>query len=313
MPASSYKFAEFELDSARFELRRNGEVVKLERIPMELLVLLVASDGNVVSRQDIVERLWGKDVYLDTEHGINTAIRKIRQALKDDPERPRFVQTVTGKGYRFIASLSRGRNGVAPVTMDVPVITSQRVSRFWLLVILIAALAGALVWHSLLHKPRALTEKDSIVLAEFTNTTGDAAFDGALQQALSADLAQSPFLSVLSEEQVQQTLLLMGQKPDATLTPNIAQEVCQRTSSAAFLEGSIAQIGAQYLLVFTLAAWFRHSPRYCMSSSWIRTLLELMPNWQTLTAMWEKQNWHRNMLRRLSTVEAMLVSESGCQ
>jgi len=85
VPASSYKFAEFELDSARFELRRNGEVVKLERIPMELLVLLVASDGNVVSRQDIVERLWGKDVYLDTEHGINTAIRKIRQALKTIP------------------------------------------------------------------------------------------------------------------------------------------------------------------------------------------------------------------------------------
>jgi len=129
VPASSYKFAEFELDSARFELRRNGEVVKFERIPMELLVLLVASDGNVVSRHDIVERLWGKDVYLDTEHGINTAIRKIRQALKDDPERPRFVQTVTGKGYRFIASLSRGRNGVAPVTMDVLVITYQRVSR----------------------------------------------------------------------------------------------------------------------------------------------------------------------------------------
>ena len=81
MPSSSsYKFGEFELDSARFELRRNNEAVKLERIPMELLVLLVASDRNVVSRQEIVERLWGKDVYLDTEHGINTAIRKIRLA-----------------------------------------------------------------------------------------------------------------------------------------------------------------------------------------------------------------------------------------
>jgi eukaryotic-like serine/threonine-protein kinase len=254
VPASSYKFGEFELDPLRFELCRNGEVVKLERIPMELLVLLVASDGNVVSRQDIVERLWGKDVYLDSEHGINTAIRKIRQALKDDPERPRFVLTVVGKGYRFIATLSRGRNGVAPVTMDVPVITSQRVSRFWvgsssIGVILIGALAGALVWRSVLHKPRTLTDKDTIVLAEFTNTTGDAAFDGALQQALSADLGQSRFLSVLSEEQVQQTLQLMGQKPGAILTPKIAQEVCQRTSSAAFLEGSIAQIGTQYLLV----------------------------------------------------------------
>ncbi len=103
MPLSCYKFGEFELDSARFELRRDGRVLKLERIPMELLILLAEKDGNVVSRQEIVERLWGKDVFLDTEHGINTAMRKIRQALRDDPDRPRFVQTVTGKGYRFVA------------------------------------------------------------------------------------------------------------------------------------------------------------------------------------------------------------------
>jgi TolB-like protein/DNA-binding winged helix-turn-helix (wHTH) protein len=109
VPSSSYKFGEFELDCARYELRRHGRTLKLERIPMELLILLAEKDGNVVSRQEIIERLWGKDVFVDTEHGINTAIRKIRLALKDDPERPRFVQTVTGKGYRFVA----GRNGKA--------------------------------------------------------------------------------------------------------------------------------------------------------------------------------------------------------
>lgn len=106
MPSSSYKFGEFELDSARFELRRGQQLVKIERIPMELLVLLLEKEGTVVSRQEIVDRLWGKDVYVDTEHGINTAIRKIRQALRDDPENPRFVRTVTGKGYRFIAEAS---------------------------------------------------------------------------------------------------------------------------------------------------------------------------------------------------------------
>jgi TolB-like protein/DNA-binding winged helix-turn-helix (wHTH) protein len=102
VPASHYKFGEFKLDSARFELRRAGQVLKLERIPLELLILLAERDGDVVSRQEIVERLWGKDVFLDTEHGINTAIRKIRQALRDDPDNPRFLQTVTGKGYRFV-------------------------------------------------------------------------------------------------------------------------------------------------------------------------------------------------------------------
>jgi TolB-like protein/DNA-binding winged helix-turn-helix (wHTH) protein len=106
VPVGVVKFAEFELDRGRYELRRGDRVLKLEKIPMELLVLLAESDGQLVTRDEIVERVWGKDVFLDTEHGINTAIRKIRQTLGDDPESPRFVQTVTGKGYRFIAVTS---------------------------------------------------------------------------------------------------------------------------------------------------------------------------------------------------------------
>jgi TolB-like protein/DNA-binding winged helix-turn-helix (wHTH) protein len=102
VPAPAYNFADFELQPARFELRRDGRVLKLERIPLELLILLVEREGKVVSRQEIVERLWGKDVFVDTEHGINTAIRKIRAALREDVERPRFIQTVSGKGYRFV-------------------------------------------------------------------------------------------------------------------------------------------------------------------------------------------------------------------
>jgi TolB-like protein/DNA-binding winged helix-turn-helix (wHTH) protein/cytochrome c-type biogenesis protein CcmH/NrfG len=107
MSESQYKFAEFQLDRASFELRRQGrdrksERISLERIPMELLILLLERQGSVVTRQEIVDRLWGKDVFVDTEHGINTAIRKVRQALKDDPDNPRFVHTVSGKGYRFV-------------------------------------------------------------------------------------------------------------------------------------------------------------------------------------------------------------------
>ena len=99
----SYHFGEFELDRERFELRRNGQALKFERIPLELLILLAERQGAVVTRQEIIDRLWGKDVFVDTEHGINTAVSKIRQALRDDPEQPRFVQTITGKGYRFVA------------------------------------------------------------------------------------------------------------------------------------------------------------------------------------------------------------------
>ena len=96
---------EFELDPRAYELRRSGQLLKLERIPMELLLLLIARRGQLVGRDQIVERVWGKDVYLDTDNSINAAIRKIRQVLKDDPERPRFVQTLTGRGYRFIAEV----------------------------------------------------------------------------------------------------------------------------------------------------------------------------------------------------------------
>jgi TolB-like protein/DNA-binding winged helix-turn-helix (wHTH) protein len=114
VPLSSYQFGEFELDRARYELRRKGRALKLERIPMELLILLVEKDGHVVTRQEIVERLWGKDVFVDTEHGINTAIRKIRAALREDAERPRYVQTVAGKGYRFVAELRNGNGRATP-------------------------------------------------------------------------------------------------------------------------------------------------------------------------------------------------------
>jgi DNA-binding winged helix-turn-helix (wHTH) protein len=105
------KFDEFELDCHRYQLLRAGRRIRLEKLPMELLILLLENEGHLVTREEIVDRLWGKDVFLDTQHGINTAIRKIRKALRDDPEQPRFVLTVTGKGYRFVrpADESDGR------------------------------------------------------------------------------------------------------------------------------------------------------------------------------------------------------------
>ena len=107
---------ELELDLQRYELRRGDSVLKLEKIPMELFILLVEHRDRLVGREEIIERLWGKEVFLDTTHGINTAISKIRQVLHDDPERPRFVQTVFGRGYRFIAPILVTHNGLQPQT-----------------------------------------------------------------------------------------------------------------------------------------------------------------------------------------------------
>ena len=137
-----------------------------------------------------------------------------------------------------------------PATTSAVVVVSERRGMWWKAgvpgVLVVAALAAVSYFY--FHRTPKLTDKDTIVLADFTNRTGDTVFDGTLRQGLSVQLEQSPFLSIVSEQQIQQTLQMMGQKPDAKLTPEIARELCQRTGSAAALEGSIAQIGVQYLL-----------------------------------------------------------------
>jgi serine/threonine protein kinase/Flp pilus assembly protein TadD len=103
-------------------------------------------------------------------------------------------------------------------------------------------------WMFFSRKAQALTDKDTIIVADFDNKTGDEVFDGTLRQGLSVQLEQSPFLSLVSDERIQQTLGLMGQRADARLTPEVAQEICERTASAAVLDGSIASLGSQYVL-----------------------------------------------------------------
>jgi DNA-binding winged helix-turn-helix (wHTH) protein len=101
----TFRFGDFVLDVAAYDLRRNGHRVRLERQPMDLLLLLIGRRGQLVSRSQIVDALWGKEVFVDVENGVNTAIRKLRQALRDSPDAPTFIETVPGKGYRFIATV----------------------------------------------------------------------------------------------------------------------------------------------------------------------------------------------------------------
>src|SRR6202035_4108470 len=96
---------DFELDRGTYELRCAGRPVRLQRLPLELLYLLVESRGQLVTREEILERVWGKGVFVDSENSINTAVRKVRRALHDDPEAPRYVFTVPARGYRFVAEI----------------------------------------------------------------------------------------------------------------------------------------------------------------------------------------------------------------
>ena len=101
MPSESFQFGQFVLDIGRYELTCGGKSLHLERIPMSLLILLVRQNGRLINRQEIIEQLWGKGLHFDSDNSINTAIRKIRHALGDDPANPKYVETVPGKGYRF--------------------------------------------------------------------------------------------------------------------------------------------------------------------------------------------------------------------
>ena len=105
MPKAHFRFDEFELDAESCELRRSGLHIGLERIPMQLLILLLENPGKLVRREAIVERLWGKNVFLEAEHSINTAVNKLRSILRDNPRNPRFIRTVIGQGYCFIGEV----------------------------------------------------------------------------------------------------------------------------------------------------------------------------------------------------------------
>jgi eukaryotic-like serine/threonine-protein kinase len=186
------------------------------------------TQANPILPQEL-ERIVNKALEKDRKLRYQSAadIRTDLQRLKRDTESARIPATTSA------ATAGEVRRG-----MNWKVIGPA--------VFVIAALAATNYFY--LHRTPKLTDKDPIVLADFTNTTGDTVFDGTLRQGLSVQLEQSPFLSIISDQQIQQTLLMMGQKPDVKITPEIARELCQRTGSAAVLDGSIAQIGTEYLL-----------------------------------------------------------------
>lgn len=100
------RFDDFEIDFGRFQLFRKGEPVRLEGLPLQLLMFLIENQRQLVTREQIADALWGKDVFVDVEQGINTAIRKIRMALEDNSIQPHYLQTVVGRGYRFVAEIT---------------------------------------------------------------------------------------------------------------------------------------------------------------------------------------------------------------
>ncbi len=183
---------DFELDLQSYKLRRDGRVLKLERIPMDILLFLVEQRGQIVSREQIAERIWGKDVFLDTDNSINGAVRKIRQVLRDDSEQPHFIQTITGQGYRFIAPVVE----VDPIPTQalesaLVTATTEKVEKStgsqghsnpvpkqkaWFVYAALAAALTAFVggWVLSARTPRSFSGKVTLAVLPFQNLTGDA-------------------------------------------------------------------------------------------------------------------------------------------
>lgn len=241
-----------ELDLRRYELRRGSSVLKLEKIPMELLILLVERRDQLVGREEIIARLWGKDVFLDTEQGINTAIRKIRLTLGDDPNEPRFLQTVVGKGYRFVGPITIV--GAAPalprVTAPVPATEEERMQLSRSKPVprrkLIASFAGLIVLGASiiafryfdlsrwLPRPRV----HSIAVLPLKNLSGNPAdqyFADGMTDELITNLAKISALRVSSYTSVSQY------KTTSKPLPQVAQEL----QVDGIVEGSVLRSGDQ--------------------------------------------------------------------
>jgi TolB-like protein/DNA-binding winged helix-turn-helix (wHTH) protein len=242
---------DFELDLLAYELRRSGQPLKLEHIPMELLRLLLENSGQLVTRNQIVDRIWGEEVFVDTDNSINGAVRKVRHVLEDDSERPRFVQTVTGMGYRFIAPVQARGGSTEDLTPDEPTAaggegdldqsavdstaTRQRSGlRLWTVLgiaVIVAVIAGSYVrWFRPLRGSQAFAGRTVLAVLPFENLTGDS--------------SQDYFSDGLTEEMISQ----VGNLDPKRLGVIARTSVMHYKNSSTPLEQIGRELGVQYLL-----------------------------------------------------------------
>lgn len=274
MPAEQkvlYEFGPFRADPEKQILSRDREQVPITPKVFETLLILVRRSGEVVTKDDLMKELW-PDSFVE-ESNLSQNIFMLRKALGDAPEERRYIVTVPGRGYRFATDVQTvklegehlmiaghtqshvvvepgGESVNAGSTLFAP--WKSKVDRSYAIAVVIGfgiglvVLGASLFSHS--HRPMALGATDPVLIADFTNTTGDAVFDDTLRQGLVAQLEQSPFVSVMPEDRVRHTLALMGRSADARITPELGREVCARAGGGALLDGSIAKLGSEYVV-----------------------------------------------------------------
>ena len=277
------RFGPYELDLRSGDLSRSGRRIRLQEKPRSILLALAERPGGIVLRSELRDRLWPGDTFVDFEDGLNTAMRKLREVLEDDPQAPRYIETIRGRGYRLIAQLepigaelestvvdetpdlaSTARLGEAsePISRNSNTLSSKpaaatprRTLRLWLVAFGSFAIFAALgLWSWFAHSSRVLSASahDAVLIADFDNQTGDPRFDHALQTALTVGLEQSHRASILSRFQIQNALHLMAAKPDEPVTAAVGREICQREDIAGLIVPAITRTGQEYLLTAQL-------------------------------------------------------------
>lgn len=251
------RFGVFEVDLRTGELRKHGLRIKLREQPFQILTLLLEHPGEVVTREELQRKLWPADTFVDFDRGLNRAVNQLRDALGDSAENPRFIETFPKRGYRFMMQVESSKSAdetAAPAPLTVaraepaPASADRSRARIWMVAggsFLLAGLAAA--WF-FTRGGRPPTEPNVIVLTEIDNLTGDPAFDSTIRQALQIDLEQSPFLRILSEAEMIETLRLMNNNPKQRLTLQVAKEMCLRAGGKAVLGGSVTTLGSEYVV-----------------------------------------------------------------
>lgn len=256
-------FRSFELDLTSGELRKDGQKVPLPPKAFEVLRALVEHPGEVVTRENLRTRLWPADTFVEFEDSLNHAVNKLRRVLGDSAEDPQFIETLPRFGYRFVVhKVDEPAEGTSVCEIAVepsrlegsPTSAVQRgpIQRHqvWVALLFAALVLLILAAGVFVHKQRAqaLTEKDIVVLADFTNETSDPLFTETLRQGLLVEMSQSPFFNFLPASQMNATLQYMGHNVQDPLNDELARQVCQRNQGKAFIGGSIASMGTQYVL-----------------------------------------------------------------
>jgi DNA-binding winged helix-turn-helix (wHTH) protein len=244
-----YEFRNFRLDTGERALYCEGKLISLAPKAFDTLLALVESEGRVVEKEELIKRIW-PDTFVE-EGSLAQNISILRKALGEGTNGQQYILTIPKRGYRFVARVTVRSEPDVHEPEALPAAASAiRPARKYALVIavvLVLAASGAYV-AARSPKSKPLTDQDVLVLADFTNSTGDPVFDATLRDALAYQLEQSPFLKVLDDGVMRQDLELMRRSPQEHITNDLAREICVREAKKAILGGSIASLGKSYAL-----------------------------------------------------------------